>query len=132
MELKNGRITILFEHEGLAVEIQDMDAGVTFVRAKLDREQTCKVMSRLAMTPCKMQVVGLDKVGTKQEYQKFEFSLGMQIDLYDYRKQTQLARSEVVKQCPQGWEPDLSFSSRDSFFTKGQELWARTTIRRWV
>ena len=39
---------------------------------------------------------------------------------------------EIKKECPDGWTPDLHFSSQDSFFHKDYELWARTKIRRWV
>jgi hypothetical protein len=64
-----------------------------------------------------------------RESKSFEFKLP---EGTDYHNQKQQAINTVMNTCPESWEPDTSFSSQGSFFTKGEEKWAKTTIRRWV
>lgn len=126
-----GRITLLFSNNGLEIEIMDNGSRTTFVRAALSPEQVVQAMSRLANTECSLVVSrgALERVGTVAEHKKFEFKIGNSVDWRDKKDEAiKLAKLE----CPEGWIPDLYFSSQDSFFTKDGEQWARTTIRRWV
>jgi hypothetical protein len=132
MKLK-GHITILFDHDGLSVEIEDVNSGCRIVRAGLDRKQTCQALSRLACTDCTIEVSDrLELVGKKEEIDKLEFPLGL--TGYPVTDREEWALREVSKYCPIGWIPDNYYGSRDSFFQKVNSLdwWARVTIRRWI
>ncbi len=133
MIIKDGRISLFFNDDGLRIELRDDDASTTFVRVQLTAKQTCQVMSRLANVPCKkLEVFSLDCVGKKMEHKDFEFKIAdNKKDQYtmDLKEKAQKA---VKKVCPKGWTPDLYFGSLNSFFNVGDEMWARTTIRRWV
>lgn len=129
MEIK-GQITLLFSDEGMTLELHDSNANTTFVRIKLNQEQTCQVLSRLSHTECeKMEVRGVDKLGKTHECKKFEFELP---EGTNWTNQRERVLNIVHSMCPEGWEPDIYFGSKDSFFEKDGKKWARCTIRRWV
>ena len=127
----NARVTILVDRDGAAIEIEDDDAAITFVKLEMSTDQFCSAIGRLSSCEtlsCKVN--GLDRVGKNHECKKFEFLIGDKNTAFDKRKE--IAYDIAVKSCPEGWEPDKYFGSQDSFFTKGEELWGRVTIRRWV
>ncbi len=125
----DGKITMLFGEDGLRIEVQDETSSLTFIRIKLNAEQTCQVMSRLANTPCeKVEVYGLDKINKKMEHKQFEFEIPNDLN-YKNRKER---CCEIVKGiCPKGWEPDYYFESQTSFFSKNDKDYARCIIRKW-
>ena len=124
----DGKITILFSDEGMSIEIEDDLACTTFARVDLNREETCRALSRQGCTPCKLKVYGLDKVGSVHENKTWEFPLNRNSrDWFG----TNLLEEIAVRECPEGWEPDLYFSSQNSVFRKDEEYWGRTTVRRW-
>lgn len=125
MKLTDGRITILASDEGVEIELHDKDASITFAKVKFTPEQFAQALSRLAYTECKIEVYGLDKVGTKMKYESFEFE-------FPIGAQREEAKRLVKEQCPEGWEPALYFNSQDSFFWRGDKQYARTTIRKWI
>lgn len=129
MKLNNGRITILFDHDGMSIELHDYDASLTFAAIRLTPEQTVKAFSRLGYTECDIEVKGLDKIGSKMENKHFEFEIP---DVGWGSKRTDTAIRIVQEVCPEGWEPDLYFQSQNSFFSKDGQDFARTIIRRWV
>ncbi len=130
MKLKDGRITILVGNKEVKIEIMDLDASICFVKVVMTSEQFTTALSRLANTQCDVEVKDLDKVGKKMIHKQFEFELSFASSGYHERKY--LANSVVLKKCPKGWIPDLSFSSQGSFFTQVGKEFARTTIRKWV
>jgi len=127
MKINDGRITILFDDEGLTIELRDNDSATTFAKARLNPKGAVQAMSRLGHTHCELEVFDLDKLGKKMEIDKLEF----QMTTKDYTKTRQVARELAIMVCPKGWEPDLSFNSQNSFFYKDDLYFARTTIRRW-
>ena len=127
MKLK-GQLTLLFNQDGMHIEIRDPASGKTFISLELDAKQTCQALSRLGHTHCEMKVHDLDKVGLTKEWKPWEFPCGGNV--WDQGKHH--IRKKACDLCPEGWEPDLGFNSQGSFFTKGDVPWARTTIRRWV
>ena len=106
------------------IEILDKKSGITFAKARLNKEQTCQAMSRLARTQCDLQVTRLDRVGKQIEIKNFE----VEIELRDKDH----ARDKVIASCPDGWEADLYLSSQNTFFESDGKQFVRTTIRRWV
>lgn len=125
----NGQITILFNESGLDLEITDKDANTTFAVIKLDREQTCKALSRIGYTSCDIRVCNLDRVGMIHENKKLDFRVG---HIETWKVGTKLLYQKANESCPEGWTVDNYFGSQDSTFHKGDELWGRCTIRRWT
>lgn len=128
----NANITITASYDDeITITVEDRTSSVRFLEMKLTREQFINAaMNRLGCTDVKhAEVRGLEKIGKKMEMQNFEFPLPADITYETKHVKT----VETVKECcPKGWVPDLSFSSRESFFTKDGKEYARTTIRRWV
>ena len=128
MKLDNGKITILAEKKGVFIELYDSDSCISFIDIKLTSEQFTTALSRMGHTPCTIEYRGLDLIGKRMYHKDFEFE--MPVD-YDSTYRDEIVVSRAKKLCPEGWEPDLSFSSRDSFFIKDGKSYARTTIRKW-
>jgi hypothetical protein len=125
----NGKITLLFNSDGLHLEVRDEVAGIRFLEIYLDAEQTCQALGRLAYTKCKIcDVYGLDKVGKNEERMEYVFKMPPST----YKDRQQIAYDEALRTCPEGWAPDHYFGARDSFFDKDGVEMARCTIRRWV
>jgi len=127
MKLEDGRITTLFNDDGLTIELHDSKANTQFAKIKLTPTQVTKAFSRLGYVECSIELFGLERVGLKHENKKFEFIL----PVISYTEEKKIAKELVIKRCPKGWVPDLFFNSQDSFFDKDGKRWARTTIRRW-
>ena len=128
-KLKNGKITILFRQDGLKIEVEDGGSSVRFVDITLTQEQLCRALSREACVPCDITLSGLDKIGKTLQHRKFVFELPPDTN---YSNKKEKAQEQIKLKCPEGWEPDIYFNSQDSFFTKDDKEYARTTIRQWV
>ena len=128
MELKQGKITFLFDHDGASLEIEDDKACIKFVKVRLNNKQVCQMLSRLASIHCeKVEVFNLEKVGKKHINKTFEFEL----PTCDWHDRKEIALQQIKYVCPKGWKSDNYFNSQDSFFTKDDKLYARVTIRQW-
>jgi len=112
--------------EYIKISIRDENACVGFVEVNMGLANFAKAVTSLQV-PCEIEVRGLEKVGKKHEHKTFEFKIADTI-----HDRNENAIKEIKKICPKGWEPDLYFSSQNSFFYKDGEYFARTTIRRWV
>lgn len=125
-------ITILFDDNGLNIEVEDRISGQMFLKIRLNQKQTCQALSRLAYTHCqKAEVFYLERIGKKMEMADLQFQMPPGSAEYgDGRKEA--AAKEALRVAPKGWTPSTYFGSQDSYFYKDGELWARTTIRRWV
>ena len=130
MKLKEGKITILFDHDGMSIELIDGLSTIHFAKVRLNPEQTVRALSRLGYCPCEIEVVGLDHVGKKLEHKDFEFE--MVGDSKYSMRDTEKAKKLAKKLCPSGWKPDLYFNSQDSFSYREGKRFAKTKIRRWV
>jgi len=130
MELIDAKITILVSADYTTIELIDWRAGITFARVTLTPEQLSSALSRRSHTDCIIELMGLNKIGKKHMCKTFEFPLPPDSEYHDKG----VAIITAQKLCPEGWEPDLNFSSQNSFFYKDKELrqpWARTIIRKW-
>ena len=129
MKTIDGEITLLFNDNGMTIEIHDQAANVTFAKVNLNNKQALQVMSRLARTDCEIKVFGLDKVGKQVESKPFEFELP--------RKRYQMSELEVANIAKEllkdsSWIPSTYFGSKDSFFDRDGKPYARTHMKRWV
>lgn len=125
----NGKITILFNEEGLKIEVMDTASRIEFLEIQLTQEQTCEALARIANTPCELEVRGLENVGKKREHKPFEFALP-EDTIYHNKKEKATATANLL--CPDGWVAATYFNSQDSFFDRGGKPWARTNIFRFI
>lgn len=125
----NARISILASYEDtITISVYDNDAAKTFMVLELTREQFINAaMNRQGLVEVRSATVQhLDKLGKKQVIGTHEFRISKYGDADE-------AQRLVKKNCPEGWTPDLSFSSQDSFFVDiDRNNWAKTIIRKWV
>lgn len=127
------QITITATYDDLIrIEIYDKTSCSPFLYLELTREQFINAtMNRLGNTDVQYASVrNLEILGKKIELGSFEFELPDKISSYrDKAKIIELAKEK----CPEGWVPDLSFSSQNSFFyNKEEKQCARAMMRRWI
>lgn len=124
-----GRVSILCDKNGAIIEIEDHNANVGFLKIQLTAEQFTSCLGRLAMVPCEIDVKGIDKVGKKHENKSFEFAIS---DAEYSNRNTSVLQTAAQNQLTDGWVADNYFGSQNSFFKKGDQWFARVTIRRWI
>ena len=129
MELREGKVTILFNHEGLTIALHDDMSSVTFATATLNTEQVCKAFSRLSHCDATIDVHALDKVGKVMEHKPLIFEMPKDVE---YSERAKIAYDLALGAAPKGWTPDRYFGAQNSFFRKDGKDFARCTIRRWV
>lgn len=129
------QITISATYDDLIrIDVHDKASSSAFLHLEMTREQFINAtMNRLGNTDVKYASIrNLEILGKKLEMGSFEFELPDTISTYkDGHKKLII---ELAKEkCPDGWLPDLSFSSQGSFFYNdaGKQC-ARTLMRRWV
>jgi hypothetical protein len=131
----DAQISIRADYDGfVTIEIYDKSSNTTFVNIKMTYEQYVNAsMCRLANADVEhTEVMHLDKVGKKMEMQTFEFAIPPEYDRYA-KNFISLICEYVKTVAPDGWTPDLYFSSKGSIYSnKDGVAYARTTIRRWV
>lgn len=135
MEIDAG-ITILFNNDGLKIEVHDRDSSICFLKICLTPKQTMWALSRLVDVDCKAECRNFDLVGKKMEWKTFKFPLP------DGKHNYELSKREIINIChksmlsagleKEGWISSDYFGGQDSFFDVNGKSWARTTIRRWI
>lgn len=118
--------------DDVEIDVYDTTSGVNFLEIHMSREQFINaVMNRLGHTELKQAIVtDLHKVGKTREGKVFEFEIPEE---NRYGKEKEFAVKMVKELCPDGWIPEVGFSSQDSFFYgKDGKRYARTKIMRWV
>jgi hypothetical protein len=130
----NGKITILIDREQTHIELKDEDSGITFARITLTPKELSSALSRLAYTPCKMEVHGLDKLGKIQEIKTLEFQLPREhMRSTDHDELCDIAQ-KILDEENEGWQAENYFASQNTFFYKEEVHlpYARCTCRRWI
>jgi hypothetical protein len=126
----DAQITIKATYEdSITIELYDKISGTHFCEIELTNEQFVNAaMNRLGNTGTKSAFVcGLDRLGKVEVRENFEFEIP---DCFNNGKM--YAIENIRKLCPEGWTPDISFTSRDSFFDRNDKHYARTMIRKWI
>ena len=130
MKLKDGKITLLFSHDGCEIELTDWSSTITFAKVKLNQKQTCQALSRLCDTSCVIEVNNLDKVGKKRIQEELIIELPKETR---WDEEVKTAKKLAIKATENTeWKPSLSFDSQDSFFTKDGKKYARTRKLKWI
>ena len=109
--------------------LRDDTSRINFAEVSMTLEAFALAVTGLAGVPCEIEVDGLEYVGMRKETASHEFPIPCNV--YDANR-NELARQEARRTCPAGWIPGDYFNSQDSFFTRGEQTWARCTIRRYV
>lgn len=114
----------------ITINIYDKISGTMFFEAVMTNEQFINAtMNRLAHTPITSASLNhIERVGKKLELDTFVFEIPRNCD-------DEYAKTNVdilVRAIPGNWVAEKSFSSQNSFFSKDDKYYARTTIRRWV
>ena len=129
----DAQVTILCSGDKVELWVEDKDSHNQFLALEMSAEAFTAALGRLAARPAKAIVRGLDKIGMVQENKTWEFQVtDITYKGSFYHERLGLAESIAKQNCPEGWVADMGFNSQGSFFRKGEEEWARTTIRRWV
>jgi len=130
MDFKDARITILVNQEYTTIELYDYVSGLTIVDIKLTAEQLSQALSRLGYTKCEAKILNAEMINKNMEMDKLSFEIG---EIERFKKgANKLITEKALAACPEGWIPDTSFNSQDTFFEKDGIKYARTTIRRWI
>lgn len=124
----DANISILVSEDGVRIEIEDDLSNETIANIELSSDVFCAALGRLSYNRCELEMGDKDKFGKKMINKKFEFKLPTS----NFHNRESIAKEEIKKVCPIGWEFNNYFSSQGSFFKKGDESWARCTIRQWV
>lgn len=131
-----GDLTMSIGKESTHIEVRDRNANTTFLRIEIDPNQLSALLSKQGNVKCELDIRGLDSIGKNHEHETFEFILPKWFErTYDYDlvdEQDKLLMEYANRLLTDGWEADSYFGSRDSFFKKDGENWARVTIRRGV
>lgn len=117
--------------DAILIEVRDKASNVVFLSMVMTREQFINAsMNKLGCTDVKEAVVHhLERVGKEMEMDTLTF----EIPDFGYKGNLPETIKIARKNCPDGWIPDVSFSSQGSFYTGDDgKRYARTTIRRWV
>ncbi len=61
----NTKIDILFNRDGLSINLYDVASSLPIAEIKLNKEQTLEALSRTSHTYCEMKTSNLDKIGKK-------------------------------------------------------------------
>lgn len=129
MKLENAQIAILVGRESTTIELKDDKSNTTFAKVTLTPEQLSSALSRIAYTPCEIEVYRLESVGKKMEMKEFTFEIHQDLG----RRESAAINQIALRVAPEGWTPDNYYGSQTSFFHNAEGVkFARTTIRRWV
>lgn len=113
----------------IRIAVRDDAAGIWFLELKIDPSDFAECITGLASMPCEMTFRGLENVGKVVERGTIEFKIPCEMYSKDRKN---MAIKAAVGHTPQGWIASDYYGSQDSFFTKDDEPWARTSIHRWV
>ena len=123
-----GKITLLFNPDGLTIRLADSNAEVCFLNVSLTAEQALMAMSRQGRVDCEFEANHLDKVGKVISHDTIIFEMP---EKHNFKDRESIASKLATEKCPEGWEPDLYFGSKDSFFYKNGKEFCQVSIVRW-
>lgn len=129
MKLKDPRITLLVNREHTTITIHDNNSAVDFIEIKLTPEQLSSALSRMAYTPCEVEVRSLDVLGKKRIGKDLIFEIPVN---YRERENKMLLDNLTKLNTPEGWEASTYFGSQNSFFSQDDKYYARTTMFQWI
>lgn len=131
--LEEGEITILINRDDVLIEISDGKSRLDIIKLTMNHKNFCKALSREANNPCKIELYdNKGYLNRKMEVDKISFPMPIDSEFDSLENREKIAYEQALKFCPEGWEPDDYFSSKDSFFYIGEYFYGKAIIRRWV
>lgn len=124
----NAQITITASYDdSIEITVHDKISSTNFLKMFMTREQWINAtMNRLAHTEVDRAALNdVWNVGKKMEMDQITFEIPKHGDV-------KTACRIATEICPEGWRPELTFNSQNSFYIEDGKYFARTTIRRWV
>lgn len=141
MKIK-GNIDMLGDEDGVKITVYDKAAVTVICDIHLTPEQFCAAaLGRLSSLECDIEVPAPERIGKERETMEHEFRMPTKEqwqNRFGSTNRVEVAKAFVKSNHPYGWTPNLYFGSKSSFFwrdidgTNENELWARTTLMRWV
>jgi hypothetical protein len=116
--------------DAIQIEVRDKASNAIFLSMVLTREQFINAaMNKLGCTEVKeTRVRYLERIGKEMKMDTLTF----EIPDWGYQDNLPETIKLAYKNCPDGWIPDVSFSSQNSFYTGDDgKHYARTIIRKW-
>jgi hypothetical protein len=134
----DGKITILINQDYTDIEIYDENSSITFIKIKLTPEELSSALSRLAYTPCKVEIIGLEKIGKKMIVKDFAFQIPQEL-MDKYKNTYNIPENELWNDAQilldkegDGYTPDRYFRSQGTFFKKDGVDCVRVLARKWI
>lgn len=137
--MKNGKITIsrVRLQDGrdiLNMRLKDENSSTNFLELEIKPEDLMLALTGFAEQEMEYSLAPsnkLEKLGKELIVETLEFSLGLEKDI-GFSERKNKAMELASKYVKEGYTPDLYFDAQYSFFTKNNELWARTFQRTYV
>lgn len=126
-----GKITFLPSIDGTTIEIYDDTSSVRFATIFLSNDNFVAMMARQARVECDLIVKDLHKVGKTLQHMTFEFEINREMQ-HSKGALHQAALKAIKAKGLDGWIPDQSYSSQNTFFEKDGVYYARTIIITWI
>lgn len=112
----------------ISIRINDVDAGIEFLRLEIGLEEFAECLTGLSRQHCEFEVENLQNVGKRIEREPLVFA----IPQCSYPNKKKVACETAKSLCNDGWHAREYFDSKDSFFTEDGIAYARTQKTRWV
>jgi hypothetical protein len=116
----------------IRITVEDDDAVINFVEINMTLEDFANALMGSGMMDCEIVVRNLENVGKKREQDTIIFEMPKSDHLVYGDDRKEIAKKLAQDACPNGWGVSESFSSQNSFFSKGGKDYARAFIVRWI
>jgi hypothetical protein len=113
----------------ISILVNDSEARIEFLEIEIDLEAFSECITGLGHCDCEMEVRGLQNVGKKIENMPIVFEVPKELR---YSRNKYKIQTLAEKATPDGWHCSTYFGSQNSFFSKDDKDFARTTASRWV
>ena len=125
------KLTFLVDSDSTSIYVEDLSSGIRFLEMKLSPKQLSQILSRQACVEVNAFTKRLDLVGKTHECKRFNFEIPE--SLYSYNNRDVEKLKELADNLlSDGWESDLYFGSKDSFYQKDGKFYARAIIKRYI
>jgi hypothetical protein len=115
--------------EIINIQVSDAVAKVKFLDLEIDCKTFAECLTGLSRAECDMEFQNLDVLGMARENDTIQFKMP---EVCGSSHDKKAAIEEAKKYTPEGWTASEYYGSQTSFFSKGRDTWAKTSITRWV
>ncbi|MHA1739245.1 MAG: hypothetical protein ACTSWD_11715 [Candidatus Heimdallarchaeota archaeon] len=116
------------DRKKIKITVRDPHARIRFLDLEIGLSEFAECITGLSERDCDISTRGLDKIGKIRETKDLIF----EIPRASYHMTNTELESIAKSNTPDGWECSNYFGSKDSFFQKGDQHFAKTTINKWT